>query len=81
MDNHKMTIPNGYKSINKILCVDKIKNLGIDINLVDEVFLSENEIVITGRPKEDDIEHNCDEMRCGSLCHVLYRNNINFKEG
>jgi len=41
-------------------------------NLV-EAYLTEREIVVMGQPKEDDENHNCDAMGCGTLSHVLYR--------
>lgn len=53
-------IPIGYK---------EIKN-------VDSVFISDNEIVVTGFPDEDDKTHNCDEMGCSSVSHVLFRTEI-----
>lgn len=38
-----------------------------------EAYLTEKEIVVMGQPKEDDENHNCDAMGCGTLSHVLYR--------
>jgi hypothetical protein len=46
------------------------------INNVDGVYISDDEIVITGSPEEDDENHNCDEMGCSSVSHVLYRATI-----
>lgn len=47
-----------------------------EISNVDGVYVSDDEIVITGIPDEDDESHNCDEMGCGSLSHVLFRSSI-----
>lgn len=44
-----------------------------EIKGVQGVFIRGSEIVITGCPEEDDESHNCDEMCCGSLEHVLLR--------
>ena len=55
-----MNIPKGYK----------------EIEGVTEVFVSDEEIVITGIPDEDDESHNCDYMGCGSLSHVIFRAKI-----
>lgn len=55
-----MGIPKGYEEIT---------------NEVSGVFVSENKLVITGLP-EDDESHNCDEMGCSSVSHVLYRLDI-----
>lgn len=38
-----------------------------------EAYLTERELVVIGQPKEDDDNHNCDAMGCGTLSHVLYR--------
>lgn len=52
-------IPEGYKEIKD----------------VDGVFVSDNEIVVTGMPDEDS-EHDCDDMGCTSVSHVLFRTRI-----
>jgi hypothetical protein len=52
-----MEAPEGYR---------EIKN-------VSNVFVSDVDIVITGYPEEDDESHNCDEMGCSSVSHVLFR--------
>lgn len=44
-----------------------------EIKGVQGVFIYGNEIVITGCPAEEDENHNCDEMCCGSLEHVIFR--------
>ena len=45
----------------------KIKN-------VDSVFISGNEIIVFGEPKNsEDENHNCDEMGCSSVNHILLR--------
>ena len=38
-----------------------------------QVYASDDQVVITGIPDEDDVEHNCDVMGCSSVNHVLYR--------
>lgn len=38
-----------------------------------QVYVSDDQVVITGIPNEDDEEHNCDVMGCSSVNHVLYR--------
>ena len=48
-----------------------------EIENVDGVFISDSEIVITGIPDEDDEEHDCDDMGCSSVSHVLFRATIN----
>lgn len=72
----KAPIPEGYVEIDKEFCADKIKQVGLDIKAVNGVFASENEMVITGTPDEDDETHNCDELGCSSVNHVLYRQSI-----
>lgn len=56
-----MNIPKGFKDI-----TDDIEG----------VFASEDEIVVTGIPDEDDETHNCNAMGCSSVSHVLFRFNI-----
>ena len=51
-----MEVPKGYKELEN----------------VEGVYISPNEIVITGTPNDGD-NHSCDEMGCGSFCHVLMR--------
>lgn len=53
-------IPAGYR---------KLKN-------VTGVYLSNDEIVITGDPDGDDETHSCDKMGCSSVSHVIFRANI-----
>ena len=43
--------------------------LGLD---VEGVYVKGNQLVVVGEPDEQ-IEHNCDAMGCGSLDHVLFR--------
>lgn len=43
--------------------------LGLD---VEGVYVKGNQLVVLGEPNEQ-IEHNCDAMGCGSLDHVLLR--------
>jgi len=38
-----------------------------------ECYETEDEIVVIGWPGEDDESHDCDEMGCSSVSHVLYR--------
>lgn len=52
-------VPKGYKEITN----------------VSGVYISDNEVVITGCPENDEF-HNCDEMECSSVSHVLYRTDI-----
>jgi len=41
---------------------------------VQAVYVRDDEILITGYPEEDDdTAHNCDEMECSSMEHVLLR--------
>lgn len=42
----------------------------------ENVFISQHEIVVTGEPDEEDENHNCDEMGCSSISHVIFRANI-----
>lgn len=56
-------IPKGFK---------EIKN-------VEGVYVSDNEIVITGIPDPDDEKHNCDTLGCSSVSHVLFRAKFNNK--
>lgn len=44
-----------------------------EIRGVQSVFMRGPEIIITGCPEEDDENHNCDEMGCGSLEHIIFR--------
>ena len=43
------------------------------IKNVEAVYISGNEIIITGAPDDNDEGHNCDEMGCSSLEHILLR--------
>lgn len=36
-----------------------------------ECYESDDEIIVLGDPINDD--HNCDQMGCSSICHVIYR--------
>ena len=38
-----------------------------------ECYETDTEIVVCGVPRENDKSHNCDEMGCSSINHVLYR--------
>lgn len=41
---------------------------------VEKVLLCGNEILIIGQPEDDNDEnHNCDQMGCSSVEHVLFR--------
>ncbi len=44
-----------------------------EIKEVTGVYVSKHEIVVTGHPETDDEEHNCDELGCTSVSHVLFR--------
>ena len=51
---------------------------------VEEVFLYDGEIIITGQPDdEDELSHSCDCMGCNSLSHVIFRGRVytNVMEG
>lgn len=54
----KLEVPDGYKEVTEI---------------VTGVFVNEKtgEIVITGIPET--VLHNCDQMGCSSIDHVIYR--------
>lgn len=49
----------------------------------DGVYLRGNEIIITGTPRDDDDNtHNCDEMGCATLSHVILRGELaRFRDG
>jgi hypothetical protein len=48
---------------------------------VGSVFIAGNEIIITGRLEDsEDSAHNCDEMECSSIEHVLLRGQFRFYE-
>lgn len=53
----KQRVPNGYELIDAEVYINKTKN----------------EIVVVGSPDEDDETHNCDEMGCSSVSHVIFR--------
>ena len=55
-------IPEGYKEVENIT--------GVYIDKRD------GEIVVCGIPDEEDENHDCDQMGCSSISHVLYRSNI-----
>ena len=38
-----------------------------------EAYLTHREVIVMGWPAEDDENHNCDAMGCGTLSHVFYR--------
>lgn len=40
---------------------------------VQAVYVRDDEILITGYLEDDDTAHNCDEMECSSMEHVLLR--------
>ncbi len=44
-----------------------------EIKDVTGVYVSKHEIVVTGHPEVDDEEHNCDDLGCTSVSHVLFR--------
>jgi len=37
------------------------------------VFIKGNRLIVLGEPDSEDGRHNCDEMGCGSLDHVIVR--------
>jgi deoxycytidylate deaminase len=48
---------------------------------VEAVFIDGNEIIITGCPADSEDEaHNCDEMGCNSVEHILLRGQLRFCE-
>jgi hypothetical protein len=47
-----------------------------EIENVTNVLVSPNEIVVCGIPDEDDESHNCDEMGCSSVSHVIARHKL-----
>lgn len=59
-DNENDRIPVGYRALKDIT----------------GVFVSDNEIVVTGVPDADDENHNCDGMGCSSVSHVIFRANL-----
>jgi hypothetical protein len=59
-DNENDRIPVGYRALKD----------------VTGVFVSDDEIVVTGEPDDDDENHNCDEMGCSSVSHVIFRANF-----
>ncbi|MGF9908238.1 hypothetical protein [Brevibacillus porteri] len=44
-----------------------------EIENVTNFFVSPNEIVVCGIPDEDNESHNCDEMGCSYVSHVIAR--------
>lgn len=38
-----------------------------------ECYRTQREIIVCGQPAYRDKSHNCDEMGCSSINHVLYR--------
>ncbi|MCE5227893.1 MAG: hypothetical protein LLG05_18795 [Porphyromonadaceae bacterium] len=56
-DNENDRIPVGYRALKDIA----------------GVFISDDEIVVTGEPDDDDENHNCDEMGCSSVSPVIFR--------
>lgn len=51
-----------------------------EYRLLREAWNNGKEIVVLGFPgeetDEDNPTHNCDEMACSSVCHVIYRFNL-----
>ena len=49
---------------------------------VYEVFTNGCQLVILGEPPDgdDECQHNCDEMGCGTFDHVLFRINLNDRQ-
>ena len=41
-----------------------------------EAYSNGQHLVIVGTPDEADGAHDCDEMGCGSLSHVVYRGEL-----
>lgn len=76
LEAYDIPVPEGYIAISKVFCIDKIKQLGIEVELVTGIYVGNGEMVITGIPDENDETHNCDEMGCSSLSHVLYRQRL-----
>lgn len=42
------------------------------MEILRECYETETEIIVLGYPGDDE-SHNCDEMGCSSVSHVLYR--------
>lgn len=51
-----------------------------EIVAVQGVFINGSDIVVTGCPDCDDEAHNCDDMGCGSIEHILLRGQLRFAE-
>ena len=49
-----------------------------EVKNISSVFMCGNEIVITGTPVDEDEKHNCDEMGCSSVEHILLRGQFRF---
>lgn len=69
-------IPEGYIEIERTFCLEKFKQVGIELECVTGVYIGKGEMVITGHPDSDDEAHNCDDMGFSSVSHVLYRQSI-----
>ena len=39
----------------------------------DRIIIARGEVIVTGYPDWDDEGHNCDEMGCSSVEHVILR--------
>lgn len=61
-----------YKFFYKYILPDE-ESKKINANDVEATFLGRGEIVVLGMPRGN---HNCDEMGCSSLTHVIYRKKI-----
>lgn len=58
--------------------VDEVKKIEIPVRFIPkgaeliEAYRTKDEIIVMGEP-EWVSEHNCDQMGCGTLSHVIYR--------
>jgi hypothetical protein len=41
-----------------------------------EAYLTKTELIVCGEPIEDDESHNCDQMGCSSVSHIIHRFNL-----
>lgn len=41
-----------------------------------ECFLTEKEVIVCGGVEEDDESHDCDQMGCSTMSHVIHRFNL-----
>lgn len=55
--------------------IDLLKKYNLNCDDVSNIYINNDTIIVTGIPEEN---HNCDEMGCNSIEHIIYRGYLKF---